>query len=344
MGRRDERADLGALACTGSTCWAIDGRDGGPGRSPLSSHRPGGAPGAVRDVPGRRQRDSSGAVADRRSDEQLARHGRLGPLPPGPGHGLRRRSRRALDLPAARPRCRRPWSRSQAAASLRYWAGGDVSLAGARGRSPRPRWSPTERWTASTRSPTTTDYTSSSAGSGCCGSIRRRALLPLPGRDGLRPARRRLSARRETLGAAVEPGGPECPSAFRAFTAADTAWDAGAPGPHFSSSATSTVADADSRFAHAFVAFDESLLDWGASGTPGALVTSLVTADDKVMTDVLALTGSPPATWSATVAADSSRPSRRGCSARGPGLGPISTTTTFDAPRPRRDRRGTMAR
>ena len=64
----------------------------------------------------------------------------------------------------------------------------------------------------------------------------------------------------------------------------------------------------DQPFANAFAALDGQLLSAGATGTAGAAVSTLVTADERLAEDVLALPGlSGPASksWGTTLKADS---------------------------------------
>ena len=64
----------------------------------------------------------------------------------------------------------------------------------------------------------------------------------------------------------------------------------------------------DQPFASAFAALDDQLLSAGASGPVGEAITTLVTADEKLAADVLALAGLSGATaktWSPTIKTDS---------------------------------------
>ena len=66
------------------------------------------------------------------------------------------------------------------------------------------------------------------------------------------------------------------------------------------------VAQADQAYATGVSGFDDQLLNLGATGTVGASVNAFVNAEEKVITDVLAISQLPPNTpaWTSRATAD----------------------------------------
>ncbi|MGH9019924.1 MAG: alpha/beta fold hydrolase [Acidimicrobiales bacterium] len=96
-------------------------------------------------------------------------------------------------------------------------------------------------------------------------------------------------------------------SDFAAYSNAGRAWGARLTSLG-NSSPVAKYLSADLVFAAAYVTFDDSLLNLGATGQLGRLIDHAVGADVRVMTDVLALTGStsvPGPSWTTAITTDS---------------------------------------
>jgi pimeloyl-ACP methyl ester carboxylesterase len=91
-----------------------------------------------------------------------------------------------------------------------------------------------------------------------------------------------------------------------ALTAAGTALAANLKAVVASSPTAVKVAQADQVYATVVSGFDDQLLNLGATGTVGASVNAFVNAEEKVITDVLAISELPPNTpaWTSRATAD----------------------------------------